>query len=97
MARRRDCDGNSHSPAVPAHHAQVDCAHPPPVNGVLGFHCMVDGGLIHIDGVGGLSIPIIDNGNNLLEETVCLVAHFLGGVLHGVCCHAVDEAIFAIK
>ncbi len=53
--------------------------------------------LIHVDREGRRSIPIIDNGNNLLEETVGLVAHFLGGVLHGVRGHAMDEAVFAIK
>ncbi len=79
MAGCRDCDGNGHLPGVPACRAQVDCARLPPVNGVLGIDCMVDGGLIHINGVGGRSIPIVDNGNNLLEKTICLVAHFLGG------------------
>ncbi len=55
---------------------------------------MVDGGLIHVEGEGRGSIPIADNGNDLLEETVGLAAHFLGGVLRGVHGHAVDEAVF---
>jgi hypothetical protein len=97
MAGRRDRDGNGPLPGVLAHRAQVDCACPPPVDGVLGNHCMVDGGLIHIDGVGGQLIPIVDNGNNLLEGTVCLIAHFLQGALRGVRGHAVDEAVFCHK
>ncbi len=78
MAGRHDRVGNIHSPAVPACHAQVDCLYPPSVDGILRIHCMEDGGLIHVDGEGRQSIPIIDNGNDLLEETVGLVAHFLG-------------------
>jgi hypothetical protein len=58
---------------------------------------MVDGALIHVEGEGRWSIPIIDNGNTLLEETVGLIALFGGGALCGVHGHAVDEAIFAIK
>ncbi len=53
--------------------------HTPPIDGVLRINCMVDGGLIHVEGDGGGSIPIVDDGNNLLEETMGLVAHFLGG------------------
>ena len=94
MAGRHDRDGNNHLPAVLACRAQVDCARPPPVDGVLGIHCMVDGGLIHVEGEGRRLIPIVDDGNNLLKETVCLVAHFLGGALRGVHSHAVDEAVF---
>jgi hypothetical protein len=97
MAGRHDCDSNGHLPAVPACRAQVDCLCPPPVNSILRIHCMEDGGLIHIDGEGGRLIPIIDDRNNLLEETVGLVAHFLGGALHSVRGHAVDEAIFRHK
>ena len=58
---------------------------------------MEDGGLVHVDGEGGRSIPIVDDGNNLLEETVGLVAHFLGGALRGVHSYAVDEAISCHK
>jgi hypothetical protein len=39
---------------------------------------MEDGGLIHVDGEGRQSILIAYNGNNLLEEIMGLVAHFLG-------------------
>jgi hypothetical protein len=53
MAGRRDCDGNGHLHAVPAHRAQVDCLCPPPVDGILRIHCMIEGGLIHFDGEGG--------------------------------------------
>jgi hypothetical protein len=58
---------------------------------------MEDGGLIHVDGKGGQSIPIVDNVNDLLEETLGLVAHFLGGALCGVRGHAMDEAVFCHK
>ncbi len=78
MAGCRDCDGYGHLSAVPARRAQVDCAHTPPVDGALRIHCMVDRGLIHVEGEGGGLICILDDGNNLLEETVGLVAHFLG-------------------
>jgi hypothetical protein len=97
MAGCCDCDGTSHLPAVPALRAQVDCARTPPVDCALRIHCMVDVGLIHVEGEGGGSICIIDDGNNLLEETVDLVAHFLGGVLRGVRGHAVDESVFPHK
>jgi hypothetical protein len=98
MAGHRDRDGNGHLPADPARRAQVDCVCPPPVDGVLRIHCMVDGGLINVEGEGGgPSIPIIDDGNNLLEETVGLIAHFLGGALHGVRGHVVVKAIFCHK
>ena len=94
MAGCRDRDGDGHLPAVPAHRAQVDRACTPPVDGALRIHRMVDKGLIHVVGEGGGSICIVDDGNNLLEETVGLVAHFLGGALRGVHSHAVDEAVF---
>ncbi len=55
---------------------------------------MEDRGLIHVDGDGGKLIPIVDDGNNLLEETMGLVAHFLWGALRGVHGHAVDKAVF---
>jgi hypothetical protein len=98
MAGCRDRDGNGHSPAIPALRAQVDCARTtPPVDGALRIHCMVDRGLIHVEGEGEGLILIVDDGNNLLEETVGLVAHFLGGALHGVRGHAMDEGVFAIK
>ncbi len=97
MAKRHDCDGNGHLPAVPACCLQVDSLHPPPIDGILRIYCMEDRGLIHVDGEGGQSIPIVDHGNNLLEETLGLIAHFLGGVLHGVHGHAVDKAIFCHK
>jgi hypothetical protein len=58
---------------------------------------MVDGGLIHVESEGGGSILIVYDGNNLLEETVGLIAHFLGGALRGVHGHAVDEAVFCHK
>jgi hypothetical protein len=48
MARRRDHDSDGHLPALPARRAQVNCLHPPPVNGILRIHCMEDKGLIHI-------------------------------------------------
>jgi hypothetical protein len=79
MAGRHDCDGNSHLPAITARRAQVDCAHPLPVNGILWIHCVEEGGLIHIDGEGGQLIPIVDDGNDHLEVPKGLVAHFLGG------------------
>jgi hypothetical protein len=94
MAGRRDRDSNGHLPAVPTHSVQVDHLHPPPGDGILRIHCMEDGGLIDVDGEGGQSIPIVDNGNNLLEEIAGLIAHFLGGALRGVPGHAVDGAIF---
>jgi hypothetical protein len=97
MAGCRDCDGDGHLPAIPTHHAQVDRLCPPPVNGIFRIHCIEDGDLIHVDGEGGRLIPIVDNGNNLLEETVGLVAHFLGGAMHSVRGHAVDEAVFCHK
>jgi hypothetical protein len=97
MAGCRDRDGNGHLSAVPAHCAQVDSLCPPPVDCILRIHPMEDGGLIHVDGEGVQSISIVDDGNNLLEETVGFVAHFLGGALCGVRGHAVDEAIFAMK
>ncbi len=79
MTRCCDRDRDSHLPAVPACHVQVDHLHPPPVDGILRIHRMEDGGLIHVDGEGRQSILIVYNGNNLLEETMGLVAHFLGG------------------
>ncbi len=95
MTGRRDCDGNGHSPAVAARHAQVDCLCPPPVDGILWIHCMEDGGLIHVDGEGRQLILIVDNGNNFLEVPEGLVTHFLWEMLYGVHCHAVDEAILS--
>ncbi len=92
MAGRRDHDGDGHSPAVP-----TCCLHPPPVNGILRIHCMEDRGLIHVEGEGRQWIHIVDDRNNLLEETLGLVAHFFGGALHGVRGHAVDEAVFCHK
>ncbi len=97
MAGRRDCDGNSHSPAVAGRHAQVDCALPPCANGILWIHCMEDRGLIHVDGESRQSSPIVDDGNNHLEVPDGLVAHFFGGALHSVQSHAVDKAIFHHK
>ncbi len=97
MAGRRDRDGHGHLPAVPAHRAQVDRAHPSPVDGVIRIHCMVDLVLNHVEGEGERLIPIGDNRNNLLEETVGLVADFLGEALCGVRGHAVDEAVFCHK
>ncbi len=97
MAKQCDCDGNGHLPAVPAHRGQVYCLCPPPVDGILRIHCMEDGGLIYIEGERKQSIPIIDDWNNLLEETLGLVAHFLGGALCSVRGHVVDEAVFCRK
>ncbi len=97
MAGRHDRDNDSHLLAVPARCAQVDHLHPPPVDGILRIHCIENGGLIHVDGEGGQLIPIVDDGNDLLEKTVGLVAHFLGGALRGVRGHAVDKAIFCHK
>ncbi len=79
MAGFCDGDGNVHLPAVAAHHVQVDCACPPSVDGILWIHCMENGGLIHVDGEGGRSIPIVDDGNNAIEVPPGLVAGFLGG------------------
>ena len=42
---------------------------------------MEDRGLINVDREGGQLIPIVDNGNEHLEETKSLIAHFLGVVL----------------
>jgi hypothetical protein len=64
MAGRPDCDSNGHLPPVAARCAQVDCARPPPVDGILWIHHVEKGGPIHVDGKGGQSIPIVDDGNN---------------------------------
>jgi hypothetical protein len=79
MAGRHDHDGNGHLPAVAIRCAQVDCAHSPPVDGILWIHHMENGGLIHVDGEGGQSIPIVDDGNNSIEVPPGLLGYFLGG------------------
>jgi hypothetical protein len=73
-----------HLPAVSACHAQVDQAHPPPVIDILLIHHVENRGLIHVDGEGRQSIPIVDDGNNGIKVPLGLVAHFLGGALRGV-------------
>jgi hypothetical protein len=97
MAGHPDCDGDGHLPAVAARRAQVDRAHPLPAVDILWIHCVDDGGVIHVDGEGGQSIPIVDDGNNHLEVNEGLVAHFLGGALCSVRSHAVDKAMFCHK
>jgi hypothetical protein len=75
IAGRRDRDSKGHLPAVAACHVQVDHARPPPVDSILWIHCVVNGGLIHVDGKGGQLIPIVDDGNDCIKVPPGLVAH----------------------
>ncbi len=86
MTGCHDHDDDGHLPAVAARSGQVDCVGPPPVNGILWIHCVDEGHLIHVDGEGGQSNPIVNDGNNHLQVPKGLVAHFLG--LHCAVCIA---------